>query len=52
VLGRPFNHFLHGDSVEDTDNNYSISIFTGLTTWRLLFPDGDKQGRDGVVAME
>jgi hypothetical protein len=36
-----WNHFLHGGSVEDADNNYSVGILTDLTTWRLLFPDGD-----------
>jgi hypothetical protein len=34
-----WNCFLYGGSVEDTDNNYGISILTGLTAWRLLFPD-------------
>jgi hypothetical protein len=33
--------FLYGGSIEDTGNNYGINILTGLTAWRLLFPDGD-----------
>jgi hypothetical protein len=32
--------FLHGSSVEDEEDNYGISILTGMT-WRLLFPDSD-----------
>ena len=28
-------------AVEDEGDNYGVSIFTGITTWRLLFPDGD-----------
>jgi hypothetical protein len=39
--GAGWNRFLHGGSVEDEDNNYGVSILTGTTTWRLLFPDGD-----------
>jgi len=35
-----WNHFLHGGSVEDADNNYNVDILIDLTTWRLLFPDG------------
>jgi hypothetical protein len=34
-----WNHFLHGKSVEDEDDNYGVNILTDLTTWRLLFPD-------------
>jgi hypothetical protein len=39
--GERGNRFLHGSSVEDAGNNYGVSILTGLTVWRLLFPDGD-----------
>ena len=28
-------------AVEDEGDNYDVSILTGLTTWRLLFPDGN-----------
>jgi hypothetical protein len=27
-----WNRFLYGGSVEDEDDNYGVSIFTGLTT--------------------
>ena len=36
-----WNRFLHDGSIEDAGNNYDVSILTGLTTWRLLFPDDD-----------
>ena len=36
-----WNRFLYGSSVEDAGNNYGVSILTGLTTWRFLFPDSD-----------
>jgi hypothetical protein len=36
-----WNHFLHGGSVEDEDDNYGVSILTDLSTWTLLFSDGD-----------
>ena len=36
-----WNRFLHDGSVEDDSDNYDVSILTGLTTWRLLFPDDD-----------
>jgi hypothetical protein len=35
-----WNRFLHGDSVEDEDDNYGINILTSMT-WRLLFSNGD-----------
>jgi len=35
------NHFLHGGSVEDEGDNYGVSNFTGMTTWRLFFSDSD-----------
>ena len=38
--GEWWNRLLHGDSVEDVDDNFGISIFIDMTTWRLLFPDG------------
>jgi hypothetical protein len=36
-----WNRFLHGDSVEDEGDNYGVSILTRMTTWSLLFLDGD-----------
>jgi hypothetical protein len=30
--GAGWNRFLYGGSVEDADNNYDISILSGLTT--------------------
>ena len=33
--------FLHGDSDEDEGDNYGVSNFLGMTTWRIRFPDGD-----------
>jgi len=38
--GERWNRLLHGGSVEDKDDNFSVSIFIDMTTWRLLFPDG------------
>jgi hypothetical protein len=26
-----WNHFLHGSSIEDEDDNYNVSNFTGMT---------------------
>jgi hypothetical protein len=34
------DHFLHVGSVEDEGDNYDVNNFTGITTWRLFFPDG------------
>jgi hypothetical protein len=39
--GEWWNRLLHGDFVEDEGDNFGVSIFTDMTTWRLLFPDGD-----------
>jgi hypothetical protein len=39
--GEGWNRFLHGFSIEDEGDNVSVSIFIDMTTWRLLFPDGD-----------
>jgi len=39
--GAGWIRFLHGGSVEDEGDNYDVSIFIGMATWRLLFPDGD-----------
>ena len=36
-----WNRFLHSGSIEDEGDNYDVSILVGLTTWRLLFPNGD-----------
>jgi hypothetical protein len=36
-----WNRFLHGGFVEYEGDNYIVSILTGMTTCRLLFPDGD-----------
>ena len=33
--------FLHGNSVEDEDDNYGINNFLGMTTWILFFPNGN-----------
>jgi hypothetical protein len=38
--GEMWNRLLHSGSVEDKDDNFGVSIFIGMTTWRLLFPDG------------
>jgi hypothetical protein len=38
--GEWWNHLLHGGSVEDEGDNFGVSIFIDMTTWRLLFPDG------------
>jgi hypothetical protein len=37
--GEGWNHLLHGGSIEDEGDNFGISIFIDMTTWRLLFPD-------------
>jgi hypothetical protein len=39
--GEEWNCFLHGGSAEDEDDNYDVSNFTGLTTWRPFFLDDD-----------
>jgi hypothetical protein len=39
--GAEWNHFLHDGSVEDGDDDYGVTILTGMTIWGLLFPDGD-----------
>jgi hypothetical protein len=39
--GKGWNRLLHGGNVEDQGNNFGVSIFIDMTTWRLLFPDGD-----------
>jgi hypothetical protein len=39
--GTGWDCFLYGGSIEDEGGNYDVSIFTGMTTWRLLFPDSD-----------
>jgi hypothetical protein len=36
-----WNRFLHGGSIEDEGDNYGISNFTSMMTWRLFFPDGN-----------
>jgi hypothetical protein len=36
-----WNRFLHGSSVENEVDNYDVSNFTGMTTWRSFFPNGD-----------
>ena len=38
--GERWNRLLQGGSVEDKDDNFSVSIFIDMTAWRLLFPDG------------
>jgi len=40
VEGERWNLLLHGGSVEDKNDNFGVSIFIDMTTWRLLFPDG------------
>jgi hypothetical protein len=47
-----WNHFLYGDSIEDGGDNYGVNILIGITTWKLLFADGDIKDADGVAAME
>jgi hypothetical protein len=39
--GKWWNRFLHNDSIKDKADNYGVSNFTGLTTWKPLFPDDD-----------
>jgi hypothetical protein len=39
--GKGWNCILHDGFVEDEDDNYGVSNFIGLTTWRPFFPDGD-----------
>jgi hypothetical protein len=36
-----WNRLLHGDSVKDKDDNFSVNIFIDMTIWRLLFPNGE-----------
>jgi hypothetical protein len=36
-----WNRLLHDGSVEDEGDNFDVSIFFDMTTWRLLFLDGD-----------
>jgi hypothetical protein len=31
----------HGGSIEDDGDNYGVNILIGMTTWKLLFSDGD-----------
>jgi hypothetical protein len=38
--GEGWNRLLHDGSVEDESDNFSVSIFFDMMTWRLLFPDG------------
>ena len=38
--GERWNRILHGGSAEDEGDNFGVSIFIDMTTWRLLFPDG------------
>jgi hypothetical protein len=38
--GEGWNRLLHDGSVEDEGDNFDVSIFIDMTTWRLLFPDG------------
>ena len=39
--GDGWNRLLHDGSAEDEGDNFGVSIFIDMTTWRLLFPDGD-----------
>ena len=39
--GAGWIRFLHGGSVEDEGDNYSVNNFTGMTTQRPFFPGGD-----------
>ena len=39
--GAEWNRFLHDGFIEDEGDNYTVSNFTGMTIWRLLFPDVD-----------
>jgi hypothetical protein len=39
--GEGWNRFLRGGSIEDEGDNYGVSNFTGLTTWRPFFPNSD-----------
>jgi hypothetical protein len=32
-----WNHLLHDGSVEDEGDNFDVSIFIDMTTWRLYF---------------
>jgi hypothetical protein len=38
--GEWWNRLLHGGSVEDEGDNFGVSIFIDMTTWRFLFSDG------------
>jgi hypothetical protein len=39
--GVGWNCFLYGGSVEDESDNYGVSNFTDIMTWKLFFPSGD-----------
>jgi hypothetical protein len=39
--GEGWNCLFHGDSVEDEGDNFGVNIYIDMTTWRLLFLDGD-----------
>jgi hypothetical protein len=39
--GEWWNRFLHYSSVKNKGDNYDISNFTGMTTWRPFFPDSN-----------
>ena len=41
--GEGWNRLLHGGSVEDEDDNFGVSIFINMMTWRLLFLDGSNK---------
>ena len=38
--GEGWNRLLHGGFVEDEGDNFGVTIFIDMTTWRSLFPDG------------
>jgi hypothetical protein len=39
--GEGWNRLLYGGSIEDEGDNIGVSIFINMTTWRLLFLDGN-----------
>jgi len=47
-----WNHFLHGGSVEDVDNNYGIGILTDFDDMETFIFEWRHQDGDGVAAME
>ena len=49
--GAARNHFLHDNSVEDKDDNYSVSIFTSMRHGDFYFSGQRHQGGDGVAVM-